>query len=363
MKKILLGIIALCIMSACSQNPTNVYKIKGALTGAKDGDVVTLMHGRQRDSAMITNGKFVFNFTMENPDIINLVPPGGGMTLRMFVQPGEVKIAAEAGALANATLSGDGVKDWIYYTSKTKTYDEKARAVHRKMMKQEELTEEDHAILRTAQEKSREALIEVIRTHPDSPLSGFLLNVYLTSQSDYALGKELYEGLSEKGKETHYAKMFKETSDRQGKLEESKGRQAPAFTLIDKDGQNFSLSDYEGKYLLLDFWGSWCGPCRQSHPHLVELYDKYKSKNFDVVGLAHERDSLGEKWLQAIEADELSWRQANLTTNSNGRKVLDDYSVKAFPTKILISPKGEIITFYEGGTNEIDNKLKEIFGM
>jgi thiol-disulfide isomerase/thioredoxin len=280
----------------------------------------------------------------------------------MFIQPGEVKIVGEVDAMAGATLRGDGVKDWLHYTSKTRSYDQAARAARSKIGNNEELTTEEMATIRTAQVKGREALIATIKELPDSPLSGFLLNTYLTAQNDYALGKELYGGLSEKGKESIYAKMFKQTSDRQGKLEGSKGQQAPAFTLTDKDGKNLSLSDYKGKYLLMDFWGSWCGPCRQSHPHLVELYNKYKGVNFDIVGLASERDTLGERWRKAIADDKLTWKQANLATNSKGEEVLDDYNVRAFPTKILINPKGEIMAFYVGGSSELDDKLKEIFG-
>jgi thiol-disulfide isomerase/thioredoxin len=360
--------MALCAIIACSQSNSdqktnNAYRIEGTLIGAKDGDIILLMRGRQRDSIKITNEKFMFNFTMEHPDMISLFPLEGGIILRMFVEPGEVKVMGEVGALAGATLRGDGVKNWVYYTSKTRGYDEADRAARLKMSRNEQLTDEDMAAIRTAQAKGREARIETIRTRPDSPLSGFLLNYHFVNQREYALGKELYDGLSEKGKASFYAQLFKTTSDKQGQLEHSRGKQAPAFTLTDKNGKNISLSDYKGKYLLLDFWGSWCNPCRRSHPHLVELYNKYKGKNFDIIGLANERDTIGERWRQAIKDDKLTWKQANLTANKTGKAVLNSYNVNAFPTKFLIDPKGEIMNFYVGsGGTVLDDKLKEIFG-
>ena len=337
-KTILLSLTALlCAISITqAQQPTNLCQISGTLVGAKDGEVLSFMNGRQRESAEITNEKFLFTFTLEFPNIINLIPPEGGRTLRLFVQPGEVKITAKAGELANATFEGTGVADWNYYISQTKIY---------------------------PGTNNRQAIVETIKALPDSPLSGFFLNTYLTAQTDYAMSKELYDGLSEKGKASHYAQLFKATSDKQEALEQTKGAFAPAFSLTDKEGDKVSLSDYKGKYLILDFWGSWCGPCRMSHPHLIELYNKYKDKNFDILGLANEKGTGGEKWLQAIKEDGLPWKQVNLDLNETGKDVLANYNIMAYPTKILMDPNGSILAFYVGGSSAMDDKLKEIFGM
>lgn len=332
-KKLLLPFLVLCTVVAYGQESNQNYKIEGTLIGAKDGDQVGLMRGgRQNETATITKEKFVFSFNMEYPDLVRLLPPGGGMALRMFIVPGTVKFTSNTDSWTNATFEGDAVDDWNFYINQTRSGGD------------------------------RGALSETIKAHPDSPLSGFLLNTYLTAQTDYALSKELYDGLSEKGKSSHHAKLFKETSDKQGALEQSRGKQAPAFTLVDKDEQQISLSDYNGKYLILDFWGSWCGPCRMSHPHLIEIYNKYKGKNFDILGLANQRGESTEKWLQAIEEDGLLWKQVNLTTNEKGMEVVTNYNVRAYPTKILISPRGEILALYVGNSSEMDAKLKEIFG-
>ncbi|MCL2417031.1 MAG: redoxin domain-containing protein [Bacteroidales bacterium] len=141
------------------------------------------------------------------------------------------------------------------------------------------------------------------------------------------------------------------------------GVSAPDFALTARDGEIVRLSDYEGKYLLLYFWGSWCAPCRRGHPHLVNLYNRYKDKNFAILGLAHERGTSEEAWLRAIEDGGLKWTQVNLTANETGQDVLRAYDVTAFPTKILIAPNGTIIATYIGtNTAEMDEKLKTIFG-
>ncbi len=348
------------VMTAFVAYAQDQYRIEGMLAGAKDGDQVFLMRGRQRDAAEIKNGKFTFTYTLGEPGIVNLMAQEGGLVLKLFVEPGDVTITAKAGELARAALAGDGVKDWNIYLANTRY--EKADIANAKRLRDEQITQEDMDAILAGQAKSREGCIETIKALPDSPLSGFLLNTYLTGQEDYTLSKELYEGLSEKGKQSSYAQAFKATLDKQGKLEESKGAQAPAFTLTDKEGTKISLSDYAGKYVILDFWGSWCGPCRMSHPHLIELYNKYKDKAFDILGMANEKDPDPAKWLKAVADDGLPWRQVNLTANETGKDVLTGYNVRAFPTKILIGPDGRIVAFYVGDSSALDGKLKEIFG-
>lgn len=137
------------------------------------------------------------------------------------------------------------------------------------------------------------------------------------------------------------------------------GTEAPAFTQLDIDGNEVSLSDFKGKYIILEFWGSWCVHCRKSHPHLVELYEKYKGKNFDIISLA--ANDKREAWLKAIKEDKLLWSQINLAENKAKQDVAKLYGIKAYPTKILIDPKGVIVAYCTNNMDDIDNKLKQVF--
>lgn len=132
-------------------------------------------------------------------------------------------------------------------------------------------------------------------------------------------------------------------------------------------GENLNTLNLRGKYVLLDFWGSWCKPCRMSNPHLKELYAQYKSKGFEIVGIAQETGSSLEKnkaaWKKAVETDGLPWPQ--LLNNEMAEKLdlTNAYNVGAYPTKVLVDKKGKIIWRSVGIAEEeaLDKMLATIF--
>jgi len=117
------------------------------------------------------------------------------------------------------------------------------------------------------------------------------------------------------------------------------GQPAPAFTINTAEEKPVNLSDYKGKYVLLDFWASWCQPCRQENPNVVKVYNKYKDKNFDVLGISLDTDKAA--WLTAVKADGLAWTHVSELKDFNGGTVRT-YQVQAIPTSFLIDPTGKI---------------------
>ncbi len=131
---------------------------------------------------------------------------------------------------------------------------------------------------------------------------------------------------------------------------------APDLTMQDVNGKPMSISQFKGKYLLVDFWASWCGPCRQENPNVVAAYNKFKGKNFEILGVSLDQDK--DAWIQAIKADNLNWPQMSDLKQWNSISV-ETYKFDGIPFNVLIDPDGKIIASSLRGP-ELEQKLSEV---
>ncbi|MCK7557779.1 TlpA family protein disulfide reductase [Chitinophaga sedimenti] len=197
-----------------------------------------------------------------------------------------------------------------------------------------------------------------IQENPSSFFSLVALKeVSVMNNMDMTVIEPLFSSLSDELRMTPAGREFAEAMNKEKALIE--GKQAPDFTQNDVNDKPVKLSDFRGKYILLDFWASWCGPCRQENPFVVKAFNQFKDKNFTVLSVSLDKEGNKAAWLKAIEQDGLSaW------THVSDLKYWDNnvarmYGVRGVPTNYLIDPTGKIIAKNLRG-EELQKKLEEV---
>jgi len=192
-----------------------------------------------------------------------------------------------------------------------------------------------------------------VRAHPTSAISLYNLNAMSKDSAHAALVTALLPTLSPALRNSPLAEEIrtKIRQDALGIKAETAlkvGRMAPNFTQATPDGRQVSLTDYRGKYVLVDFWASWCGPCRQENPNLTKAYNEYKDKNFDVLSVSLDEAGDRAKWVKAIQDDRLPWTQVAELKGWQG-KAATAYFIKFIPQNFLVDPTGKIIAMNLSG--------------
>jgi peroxiredoxin len=195
--------------------------------------------------------------------------------------------------------------------------------------------------------------IAFVQYHPEAVASVFvLMNELHTMQPQEILN--LFNTLTDKVKNTRYAKIALTNINLMAAT--AVGADAPDFTMNNTKGEPVSLSSFRGKYVLVDFWASWCTYCRAENPNVVKAYDEFKNKNFTVLGVS--LDNSREGWLIAIRQDDLPFTEvSDLQGWSNAAALL--YHVYSIPTNFLIGPDGKIVAKNLRGA-ELEDKLKQV---
>lgn len=205
-------------------------------------------------------------------------------------------------------------------------------------------------------EEIREAYLDFFKEKPDSYVTAYFLSMNVLEMNQGGMSTDTleryYNNFPTAVKNSLYGeRIVEELKKRKIAIP---GTKAIDFTKTDLNGQPLSLSSFRGKYVLLDFWGSWCVPCRKGNPHLKELYSRYKEKGFDIIGIAADNNT-EEAWRKAIEKDGLPWHHI----------LVGDleavYNITLYPTKILIDKQGNVIGRFGVDEKELDEQLKAIF--
>jgi peroxiredoxin len=327
------------------------------------------------DSAEIVSGNFKFTGQVIYPTNAFLIMDrtGIGFTnldktadiLNFYLEKGEFTIKS-ADSASKAQITGSKINDdYKKLMSQLNPFFDETQKIEADDKSTSEATKNTEAYQTDLDKKRNEiqvgqkAVLKLfILANPDSYLSLLALSSIGGPSPDPVELTVLYNSLSQRIKDTETAKNLKIALDKLNIT--GVGAMAPDFTEADVNGQPIKLSSFRGKYVLIDFWASWCGPCRQENPNVVKAFNKYKDKNFTVLGVSLDRETGKEDWINAIKNDGLSWTQvSDLKFWKSEAAVL--YDVSAIPANFLIDPDGKIIAKNLRG-RDLEHKLEELLG-
>ncbi|MEO7924133.1 MAG: TlpA disulfide reductase family protein [Chitinophagaceae bacterium] len=326
------------------------------------------------DSVQTKDGKYEFAGMIEEPvqgrlrvkyvlgeDGKKVTTVQGRDMVAVFIQPGKIKVSS-VDSFSNIQVEGSAAHtEFEKLTTASKPFQEKMEPLYTKYSEfgkakdkagQAKVEEEIDAIDLEMKEK---VYGEYAKKNPSSPIALYALQQYAGWDINPDKVEPLFLALSETNKNYPSAADFKENIEIAKKT--GIGKMAMDFTQNDTLGSPVMLSSFKGRYLLVDFWASWCGPCRAENPNVVKLFNKYKDRNFHIIGVSLDRPGQKERWMKAIHDDKLEWTQvSDLKFWDN--EVAKQYGIKAIPQNLLLDPEGKIIAKNLRG-DELDQKLGE----
>lgn len=328
-----------------------------------------------QDSSALKNGVFGFKGKSGEPKKVMLLLDKKGVGIaalrkemnadrvEVYLEKGQIDVST-ADLLKNATVKGGTLNaDFQLYKKQTAAANDSMSAVmsdYSKATKEQrdskEFQDELNKRYDVASEQANKITKEFIQSHPASFVSFDLIKNISDFYMDVDVVEPLFLGLAADIRNSSSGTEYALSIEKNKKI--AIGAIAPEFSQADVNGKIVHLSDFKGKYVLIDFWASWCGPCRRENPNVVQAYATYKDKNFTVLGVSLDGEKNKDAWLKAIEKDQLTWTQVS-DLKGWENEVARLYLVRSIPQNFLLDPQGKIIAKNLRG-EALEAKLKEI---
>jgi len=383
MRKIVLSVLVISLLASCKEKESKTFTVSGVLHNApskvvyiEESDITTGQKTVKDSSAIATDGKFSISLDAKKDAVYNLLLQNDvSQFVTLINDASKINVDADFTKKTDFyTVTGSSASKSIQEYLAKITGMQKERFNIYFQVDSLKRNNGDSTLVTNLNNQEKQISTDektytqqTIQQATNSSLALFILSTYQGMARDPNFRVNGFTDTEVVALLTDMLNKFPERTDIAGIRNSVEGtipktmwvgKPAPEISLPDTEGRTVKLSSFRGKYVLVDFWASWCGPCRRENPNVVQAFKQFKNKNFTILGVSLDRPGQKEAWVQAIKEDNLTWTHIS-DLKFWQSEVVPVYQIGSIPFNVLVDPAGKVVAENLRG-NALEQKLQEV---